>query len=134
MRGDKARRADPDWSKGYPIPYGITLDQTGERWPERRIAVQEVPENLSAGAEQLHCAALVLCILLSLLVFLPFLSYWTVFLLNLWVLLFFPALSPSHCGRVGELYSAKLPVGLTHNKCLASIFAELHATADCPVF
>lgn len=134
MGGDKAWRADPEWPKRYPIPYGVTLDQAG-RWPERRTAAQEVPENLSAGAEQLHCAPLVLCILLSLLVFLPFPSY-QIFL-NLWVLLFFQFF-PHPTGRVGrvdeQLCSASLPLGLTHNECLAFIFDELHAIADCPAF
>lgn len=73
LGGDTARIADPNWPKGYSVPYDIMLNnKTGESWPggggstaRGRAGHQPV------SGEQLHCASLVIYIILSFFIIFP---------------------------------------------------------------
>jgi len=63
---DTAGTADPNWQKGYFIPYDVMLSiQAGGVGPGAAIAAQGWSGYHSSGGEQLHCASLVLFIIIS---------------------------------------------------------------------
>lgn len=68
---DTARAADPNWPKGYYIPYDIILNTNWEQLAGGRQS--PLRDGLGIG-QQLHCASLVFHNLLLLLFSLPFLS------------------------------------------------------------
>ena len=73
LGGDTARAADPNWPKGYSIPWDVMPAQYinwGEVGPGGQIAARELTGHQSVSGEQLHCASLVLYILLIIIFFL----------------------------------------------------------------
>lgn len=71
---DTTMTADPNWPRGYPTPYGITLNNKkrgSQPGRDNRTAWGQAG-HWSVSRKQLHCASLALCVLL--LFHFPFLS------------------------------------------------------------
>jgi len=65
LAGRVAGMADPGWPQGRSVPQGLMLSvQTPGSWPGAAIAARGQAGRRSLGGEQLHCASLVLYILL----------------------------------------------------------------------